>query len=436
DNRSATIDITGTLNITTTTLNNIRENVHIAHAPDVVTETPMYQPHWRKNKPNGGSGDFRLSSNYDAHDIYYLNPADILEDTPYITPDGQKIHRAIVRLTPQTSAYFYARGGLYASQAERRRLDLTARTGDSLVLYYTDRQDKQPNPDHVAAAATNDSAFIGLDTPQQNERLKIVPITYAPGDDRLTYDPTYGTCTDDCVRLVTWHDYTDPDHTLIDMRRGPNDVDDNERERHATRTTQQEILNPDAGAPALIQSGGTMRIDVGYLYNHYADLLAGGDQTIVGLPPHPTKETADDEHKYNRALLIDNRALQLSRTDRFQNISTTYRGKDSAPWSNESRTTPTTQIGGRITSGGHQHIAAQTFNNVTDSTHAPEPIQHVTYNPSTQTLTIADGHITVTDTPPSLHTVSLADNGFSHGQELTYIPEKSITTPNAPIRDP
>ncbi|WCF15202.1 hemagglutinin, partial [Xylella fastidiosa subsp. fastidiosa] len=403
DNRSATIDITGTLNITTTTLNNIRENVHIAHAPDVVTETPMYQPHWRKNKPNGGSGDFRLSSNYDAHDIYYLNPADILEDTPYITPDGQKIHRAIVRLTPQTSAYFYARGGLHASQAERRRLDLTARTGDSVVLYYTDRQDKQPNPDHVAAAATNDSAFIGLDAPQQNERLKIVPITYAPGDDRLTYDPTYGTCTDDCVRLVTWHDYTDPDHTLIDMRRGPNDVDDNERERHATRTTQQEILNPDAGAPALIQSGGTMRIDVGYLYNHYADLLAGGDQTIVGLPPHPTKETADDEHKYNRALLIDNRALQLSRTDRFQNISTTYRGKDSAPWSNESRTTPTTQIGGRITSGGHQHIAAQTFNNVTDSTHAPEPIQHVTYNPSTQTLTIADGHITVTDTPQPPH---------------------------------
>ncbi|WP_425527881.1 hypothetical protein [Xylella fastidiosa] len=400
DNRSATIDITGTLNITTTTLNNIRENVHIAHAPDVVTEARLEQPHWRKNKPNGGSGDFRLSSNYDAHEIYYLNPADILKDEPYITPDGQQIRRAIVRLTPQTSAYFYARGGLYASQAEHRRMDLTARTGDSVLLYYTDRQDKQPNPDHSAAAATNDSAFIGLDTPQQNERLQTVPITYAPGDDRLTYDPTYGTCTDDCVRLVTWHDYTDPDRTLIDMHRGPNDVRDNERERHATRTTQQEILNPDAGAPALIQSGGTMRIDVGYLYNHYADLLAGGDQTIVGLPPHPTKETADDEHKYNRALLIDNRALQLSRTDRFQNISTTYRG-DTHTWTNESRTTPTTQIGGRITSGGHQHIAAQTFNNVTDSTHAPEPIQHVTYNPRTQTLTIADGHITVTDNPPA-----------------------------------
>ncbi|TNW07049.1 hemagglutinin, partial [Xylella fastidiosa] len=274
DNRSATIDITGTLNITTTTLNNIRENVHIAHAPDVVTEARLEQPHWRKNKPNGGSGDFRLSSNYDAHEIYYLNPADILKDEPYITPDGQQIRRAIVRLTPQTSAYFYARGGLYASQAERRRMDLTARTGDSVLLYYTDRQDKQPNPDHSAAAATNDSAFIGLDTPQQNERLQTVPITYAPGDDRLTYDPTYGTCTDDCVRLVTWHDYTDPDRTLIDMHRGPNDVRDNERERQATRTTQQEILNPDAGAPALIQSGGTMRIDVGYLYNHYADLLA------------------------------------------------------------------------------------------------------------------------------------------------------------------
>ncbi|TVS32900.1 hypothetical protein E2N95_11620, partial [Xylella fastidiosa subsp. multiplex] len=48
-NRSATIDITGTLNITTTTLNNISENVHIAHAPDVVTEARLEQPHWRKN---------------------------------------------------------------------------------------------------------------------------------------------------------------------------------------------------------------------------------------------------------------------------------------------------------------------------------------------------------------------------------------------------
>ncbi|MRT95425.1 hemagglutinin repeat-containing protein, partial [Xylella fastidiosa] len=435
DNRSATIDITGTLNITTTTLNNIRENVHIAYAPDVVTEARLEQPHWRKNQPNGGSGDFRLSSNYDAHEIYYLNPADILKDEPYITPDGQQIRRAIVRLTPQTSAYFYARGGLYASQAERRRMDLTARTGDSVLLYYTDRQDKQPNPDHSAAAATNDSAFIGLDTPQQNERLQTVPITYAPGDDRLTYDPTYGTCTDDCVRLVTWHDYTDPDRTLIDMHRGPNDVRDNERERHATRTTQQEILNPDAGAPALIQSGGTMRIDVGYLYNHYADLLAGGDQTIVGLPPHPPKDNPEDEQKYTPALLIDNRALQLSRTDTFQNISTTYRG-DTHTWSNESRTTPTTQIGGRITSGGHQHIAAQKVNNVTDSTHTPEPIQHLTYNPSTQTLSVVNGVITITDNSPSLHIVSLADNHRSSSQELTYIPDQSITTPNAPIRDP
>ncbi|MDC6412485.1 hemagglutinin repeat-containing protein [Xylella fastidiosa] len=435
DNRSATIDITGTLNITTTTLNNIRENVHIAHAPDVVTEARLEQPHWRKNKPNGGSGDFRLSSNYDAHEIYYLNPADILKDEPYITPDGQQIRRAIVRLTPQTSAYFYARGGLYASQAEHRRMDLTARTGDSVLLYYTDRQDKQPNPDHSAAAATNDSAFIGLDTPQQNERLQTVPITYAPGDDRLTYDPTYGTCTDDCVRLVTWHDYTDPDRTLIDMHRGPNDVRDNERYRRATKTTQQEILNPDAGAATLIQSGGTMMIQAATLRNHYADLLAGGDQTIVGLPPHPPKDNPEDEQKYTPALLIDNRALQLSRTDTFQNISTTYRG-DTHTWSNESRTTPTTQIGGRITSGGHQHIAAKKVNNVTDSTHTPEPIQHLTYNPSTQTLSVVNGVITITDNSPSLHIVSLADNHRSSSQELTYIPDQSITTPNAPIRDP
>lgn len=69
------------------------------------------------------------------------------------------------------------------------------------------------------------------------------------------------------------------------MHRGPNDVRDNERYRQATKTTQQEILNPDAGAATLIQSGGTMMIQTATLRNHYADLLAGGDQTIVGLPP-------------------------------------------------------------------------------------------------------------------------------------------------------
>ncbi|UIT46952.1 hypothetical protein LZ754_12035 [Xylella fastidiosa subsp. multiplex] len=71
-----------------------------------MTEARLEQPHWRKNKPNGGSGDFRLSSNYDAHEIYYLNPADILKDEPYITPDGQQIRRAIVRLTPRPAPTF------------------------------------------------------------------------------------------------------------------------------------------------------------------------------------------------------------------------------------------------------------------------------------------------------------------------------------------
>ncbi|XHF66400.1 hypothetical protein R3J28_10095 [Xylella fastidiosa subsp. multiplex] len=119
----------------------------------------------------------------------------------------------------------------------------------------------------------------------------------------------------------------------------------------------------------------------------------------MACPPHPPKDNPEDEQKYTPALLIDNRALQLSRTDRFQNISTTYRG-DTHTWSNESRTTPTTQIGGRITSGGHQHIAAQKVNNVTDSTHTPEPIQHLTYNPSTQTLSVVNGVITITDNSP------------------------------------
>ncbi|MRT44303.1 hypothetical protein FGX00_00230, partial [Xylella fastidiosa subsp. multiplex] len=76
------------------------------------------------------------------------------------------------------------------------------------------------------------------------------------------------------------------------------------------------------------------------------------------------KDNPEDEQNYTPALLIDNRAHHPSRTDTFQNISPTYR-RDTHTWSNESSTTPTTQIVGRITRGGPQHIAAQKVNTVT-----------------------------------------------------------------------
>ncbi|UFS54269.1 hemagglutinin repeat-containing protein [Xylella taiwanensis] len=374
DNRSATIDVDGALDITTTTLNNIRDNVHLTQAPGVSTTVRMSQPAWRDNKRNNDA-DFTLTSNYDAHEIYYLNPNDILQDEPYTTPDGYIIHRAVVRLTPQTSTYLYARGGLYAArgqrQRQRQRLDLSAREG-TVVLYYTSRQDQQPNPDQVQSAARQGSAWAGLDTPQKNERQQDVHITYQ--DEVLTYDPAYGTCRTDCVRLITWRDYTDPDHTLTHMRRGPTDVKTNEQYRHATKTTVDDILQPGAGAAALIQSGGAMFVQVDRLANHYADILAGGDQTIVGLPPHPPKDP-EKAPEYSKASLIDNLTAELSRTTQFNNISYTYAGA-AETWTMPSQRYTIGQIGGRITSGGHQYIAAVDVNNRLQSLHTTTHVEH------------------------------------------------------------
>ncbi|MCD8466551.1 hemagglutinin repeat-containing protein, partial [Xylella taiwanensis] len=370
DNRSATIDVDGALDITTTTLNNIRDNVHLTQAPGVSTTVRMSQPAWRDNQRNNDA-DFTLTSNYDAHEIYYLNPNDILQDEPYTTPDGYIIHRAVVRLTPQTSAYLYARGGLYAARGQRQRLDLSQREG-IVVLYYTDRQDQQPNPDQVQSAARQGSAWAGLDTPQKNERQQDVHITYQ--DEVLTYDPAYGTCRTDCVRLITWRDYTDPDHTLTHMRRGPTDVKTNEQYRHATKTTVDDILQPGAGAAALIQSGGAMFVQVDRLANHYADILAGGDQTIVGLPPHPPKDP-EKAPEYSKASLIDNLTAELSRTTQFNNISYTYAGA-AETWTMPSQRYTIGQIGGRITSGGHQYIAAVDVNNRLQSLHTTTHVEH------------------------------------------------------------
>ncbi|MCD8466591.1 hemagglutinin repeat-containing protein [Xylella taiwanensis] len=370
DNRSATIDVDGALDITTTTLNNIRDNVHLTQAPGVSTTVRMSQPAWRDNQRNNDA-DFTLTSNYDAHEIYYLNPNDILQDEPYTTPDGYIIHRAVVRLTPQTSAYLYARGGLYAARGQRQRLDLSQREG-IVVLYYTDRQDQQPNPDQVQSAARQGSAWAGLDTPQKNERQQDVHITYQ--DEVLTYDPAYGTCRTDCVRLITWRDYTDPDHTLTHMRRGPTDVKTNEQYRHATKTTVDDILQPGVGAAALIQSGGAMFVQVDRLANHYADILAGGDQTIVGLPPHPPKDP-EKAPEYSKASLIDNLTAELSRTTQFNNISYTYAGA-AETWTMPSQRYTIGQIGGRITSGGHQYIAAVDVNNRLQSLHTTTHVEH------------------------------------------------------------
>ncbi|MEN3032967.1 hypothetical protein, partial [Chromobacterium amazonense] len=46
--------------------------------------------------------------------------------------DGFVVHRAVVRLSSKTSAYFFGRGGLYAGLGERARLNVQ----DGTVVMY------------------------------------------------------------------------------------------------------------------------------------------------------------------------------------------------------------------------------------------------------------------------------------------------------------
>src|SRR5690606_33487899 len=83
DNIGSVIEVADNLDIQSQAVNNIRENVVITQATTTHVPVRLDQPFWRNNGGNTTT-DIRSTSNYDAYEIYYLHPDDILEDTPYI----------------------------------------------------------------------------------------------------------------------------------------------------------------------------------------------------------------------------------------------------------------------------------------------------------------------------------------------------------------
>ncbi|WP_414485658.1 hemagglutinin repeat-containing protein [Stenotrophomonas sp. EMP41] len=343
DNISSVIDVTGNLSIDAQVLNNIRENVVITQTTTVNAPVRMDRPAWWRNGKNG-TEDIRSTSHYSAHEVYYLNPTDILEDTPHITPDGFTVHRAVVRLTAQTSAYFFGRGGLYAALGERARLNVQDGT---VVMYYVGRQNNQVNPDQVAAGA--DDPFAELATLHPDSPA------FRYVDDKLTYSSAYGTCTTNCVQLWTYKDY-DPDRILTSPQfAGGNSTSANEQYRLATRTVTEDVLQPSVGADAVIRSGGAMRIRSDDLRNHYGSIAAGGDLDIIGL---------------TGAAKVENLAATLYRTHQFSNVSHTF-GGDVMTWSAPAISEVTGKIGGSIVSGGSLSIDVGDLSNLNQGRNAP-----------------------------------------------------------------
>ncbi|WP_171966927.1 hemagglutinin repeat-containing protein [Stenotrophomonas bentonitica] len=323
DNLSATIDIAGNLDINALAVNNIRENVVVERTTTQHATVRLNQPGWFKNGDN--KGRLRETSNYQPYEVYYLNPADIIEDTPYITPDGQQIRRAVVRLTANTSAYYFARGGLYGARGERARL--TVQDGN-VVIYYIGRSDNRNNPDQLGAGA--EDPFRDLSTSQPGSPA------FGYESDTLNYSNAYGTCTTTCVQLITYPDYDNPDAMLINMQRHPQETSGNEKYRDATRTTVEDVL-VSAGADAVITAGGNINIATDALLNEYASIAAGRDFSIRGLNVATSS--------------VINRSRTLERTDTFSNVSYTYGGSRSN-WSAAPITQTLGVLGTEITAGG------------------------------------------------------------------------------------
>ncbi|WP_414489204.1 hemagglutinin repeat-containing protein [Stenotrophomonas maltophilia] len=339
DNISSVIDVSGNLSIDAQAVNNIRENVAIAptQVKTIDTTVNMMVAAWQKNSKNT-AGTVSDTSNYKAWEFYYIAPEDVLQDEPYIAPDGTRLGKAVVRLTASTSRFFFGSGGLgYDVRGERWRMDPVNGT---VTIYYVSKG-TAANPDQVPGGDP-------FDVLKSKEKF-----TYQ--NDRLTFSSAYGTCSTTCIQFITPASLSNPDATIVGRRQHTQEHGLNEEKRVAHHVAHEDQLQPGAGADAVIRSGGNMRLSVDELNNRYAQIAAGGNLQIVG-------HGADSR--------VSNVGLELFRTHTFNNTSIAYDGTRTQ-WTAEPISEKIGQLGGQITANGTLSIDVGDLSNLNQGRKAP-----------------------------------------------------------------
>ena len=300
-NQSATIEAQGDVAIAADTLRNERLRTSITQQNSIDETAYMQVASWQGNGHNGG--DLRNSANYRAYEILYLNPADILSNDIFITPDGKQLGRAVVRLTPQTSSFFFASGRLWGATGERWRTSVPAET--TRTIYYLWRQDAQASPDQLAGG---DDPFAEL-TPRGGGGAPDFAYQY----DGVQYSPQYGTCQNNCIQLVTPYQLDDPAHTIVSRLQHPSQEPGNEVARIAHHTAIDDVLAAGTGAAAIIRAGGNMQLNPGQLLdNRYSQIAAGGSLMV------------DGSSEGQGSSKVVNTAATLYRLHQFSNTHITY----------------------------------------------------------------------------------------------------------------
>ncbi len=339
DNISSVIDVGGNLSIDAQVVNNIRENVAIAptQVKTIDTTVNMMVAAWQKNSKNT-AGTVSDTSNYKAWEFYYIAPEDVLQDEPYIAPDGTRLGKAVVRLTANTSRFFFGSGGLgYDVRGERWRMDPVTGT---VTIYYVSKG-TAANPDQVPGGDP-------FDVLKSKEKF-----TYQ--NDRLTFSSAYGTCSTTCIQFITPASLSNPDATIVGRRQHTQEHGLNEEKRVAHHVAHEDQLQPGAGTDAVIRSGGNMRLSVDELNNRYAQIAAGGNLQIVG-------HGADSR--------VSNVGLELFRTHTFNNTSIAYDGTRTQ-WTAEPISEKIGQLGGQITANGTLSIDVGDLSNLNQGRNAP-----------------------------------------------------------------
>lgn len=339
DNISSVIDVGSNLSIDAQVVNNIRENVAIAptQVKTIDTTVNMMVAAWQKNSKNT-AGTVSDTSNYKAWEFYYIAPEDVLQDEPYIAPDGTRLGKAVVRLTANTSRFFFGSGGLgYDVRGERWRMDPVTGT---VTIYYVSKG-TAANPDQVPGGDP-------FDVLKSKEKF-----TYQ--NDRLTFSSAYGTCSTTCIQFITPASLSNPDATIVGRRQHTQEHGLNEEKRVAHHVAHEDQLQPGAGTDAVIRSGGNMRLSVDELNNRYAQIAAGGNLQIVG-------HGADSR--------VSNVGLELFLTHTFNNTSIAYDGTRTQ-WTAEPISEKIGQLGGQITANGTLSIDVGDLSNLNQGRNAP-----------------------------------------------------------------
>jgi len=264
NNHSSTIEAGGDLAMNVDTLKNIRENVRI-HQVETVNDTfQMSLPGWYSHGDNH-DGFETGAANYVPREVYFVDQSDILEETPYVTPDGYTVIRAVIRTHANDSVFYVAASGLHTAYGMQERL--SSSDGTQVIYYFS--KDAMANPDQ-GGASNNVKAGLTTVTKWENE---------------VEFSSDYGNCSSRCVRLITQPDYHDPSSTLLrDQLKSLAPVKDKlEVRRDAHHTAVEDQIAPGSGPLSQILSGGNMRLTVNStLDNQYGDIKARGRLDILG----------------------------------------------------------------------------------------------------------------------------------------------------------